>query len=654
MKKQKSASRAGRWLEGSLILSLLFRFVSYLYDAASRSVIGHILTSYRQEKNHTENTGIYRLLNGKRFSIKSNILLPCKRFCNRVIKQSLLLSLLHRTMRRLFELPTRFFGTMLVTCGASSILIDLILRFGLQQEASLHAGGLSAILLSICALPLLFSRKALCETVGGSAMMHFILCSVLGYHPNAFVPTGHLHGRTATALVPGILFGLLSIWVSPLTLILNTLLLLAGYLILCTPEVGVILAFGLLPFLSTMALAGLILFTVLSFTLKLLQGKRALHLELLDYAVLGLLSFVLIGGFTAFSPNDALRPALLMTCLMGGYFLVINTLRSTLSVKRCFGVFLFSAFLQGGYGIIEWFLGAPSTIWQDMTLFSSIRGRICGTFANPNVLAAFLILALPFLFALFSMTASGSGKFGVLCLIGICSLALVFTWSRGAWLGLAFGLILFGMISGRRVLGILLSSLFVLLAATPLLRLLLPRPILLRLESIGSLADSSTAYRVHVWEGAVEMIKQFPIGGIGTGVNNFASVYPHYAQEGIESAPHTHSLYLQMLVEHGIFGLLLFVLVLFLFYQSGFTFLHSERKPGEGSMRLLTAGGICAVTAFLVQGASDYVFYNYRVFALFWLLLGLITSARRAMAFEQTAHSVDDDYLNMSRKDELS
>ena len=43
--------------------------------------------------------------------------------------------------------------------------------------------------------------------------------------------------------------------------------------------------------------------------------------------------------------------------------------------------------------------------------------------------------------------------------------------------------------------------------------------------------------------------------GIGIGEGAFAEVYPFYALSGIETAPHSHSLYLQILTELGIFGL---------------------------------------------------------------------------------------------------
>ena len=39
---------------------------------------------------------------------------------------------------------------------------------------------------------------------------------------------------------------------------------------------------------------------------------------------------------------------------------------------------------------------------------------------------------------------------------------------------------------------------------------------------------------------------------------------------------------------------------------------------------------MCGVIAFLAQGLTDYVWYNYRVFALFWMVIGLSVAVIKA------------------------
>jgi hypothetical protein len=40
-------------------------------------------------------------------------------------------------------------------------------------------------------------------------------------------------------------------------------------------------------------------------------------------------------------------------------------------------------------------------------------------------------------------------------------------------------------------------------------------------------------------------------------------------------------------------------------------------------MRILPAAGFCGIAGVLVHGMTDYVWYNYRVFLMFWLIIGL-------------------------------
>jgi O-antigen ligase len=93
-----------------------------------------------------------------------------------------------------------------------------------------------------------------------------------------------------------------------------------------------------------------------------------------------------------------------------------------------------------------------------------------------------------------------------------------------------------------------------------------------------------------------------------------------YALTGIEAAPHAHNLYLQIAVEMGVFALIAFLIFIFLFAQFSFSFCKSAMNR---SNKLLSLGIFCGVLALLIQGMTDYVWYNYRVFLLFWMIVGL-------------------------------
>ena len=115
----------------------------------------------------------------------------------------------------------------------------------------------------------------------------------------------------------------------------------------------------------------------------------------------------------------------------------------------------------------------------------------------------------------------------------------------------------------------------------------------------------------------------FPYG-IGIGEGAFAAVYPSYALRGIETAPHSHSLYLQILTELGISGAVIFAAFVFVLIQMNLSHIASPESKSE---KLTEAGIFCGLVAFLVQGMTDYVWYNYRVFLMFWIMTGLSAAA---------------------------
>ena len=145
-----------------------------------------------------------------------------------------------------------------------------------------------------------------------------------------------------------------------------------------------------------------------------------------------------------------------------------------------------------------------------------------------------------------------------------------------------------------------------------------------RIASIFSHSDTSSSYRLGIWKGVWRMLSDVSPYGIGIGEGAFAAVYPSYALHGIETAPHSHSLYLQILTELGISGAVIFSVFLFILVQMNLSHIAS---PDSKSGKMVEVGIFCGLIAFLVQGVTDYVWYNYRIFLMFWITVGLSVGA---------------------------
>ena len=113
---------------------------------------------------------------------------------------------------------------------------------------------------------------------------------------------------------------------------------------------------------------------------------------------------------------------------------------------------------------------------------------------------------------------------------------------------------------------------------------------------------------------------------------------------------HSHNLYLQILFEVGIFGFLIFAVMLFIFSQKSFEFFKAR---GDKPIKLMASAAFCAVLAALVIGMFDHVFYNLRIFFIFWIAMALTCAyirfgdRERERQAERYASSPDSAFIDI-------
>ena len=191
------------------------------------------------------------------------------------------------------------------------------------------------------------------------------------------------------------------------------------------------------------------------------------------------------------------------------------------------------------------------------------------------------------------------------------------------------------MYSRKTLRYILLGCVFV-----PFAPFFLPSSVIRRFASIGDLSDSSTMYRVYTWKGSLRVLGDHFFSGIGYGMNAYREIYPQYAYAGIESAEHSHSLFLQIFIGMGIVGLIAFAIVLLLFTQMNFEYIKDTK---DASGRLIVIASFCSVIASLVFGLFDYTWYNYRIFFIFWAVIAIACACVRIGREEERRRLVNTE-----------
>ena len=613
MKKESGKRRINSLFNGSIIFSSLDRLAALIYRKAGEGFFGRVMSSFESENRSLRESRIARAdATHKKKQIKKTIARGCE--------QSRLLGAVTDLLNMLSRCRLRCYGIFSLVFGALYTAVLLYRRLPLREGLSSYAVCAALVL---CGLLLLLSRDTLAVGISKTRLLDFLLFDVLGVRHGAIDTDGQPCGHIPAAIFTGLIFGALSFFVPAGYILLACVGLLALYTVLIIPEIGVVAVLFSLPFLPTLLLVAMVLYTFVCYLLKLWRGKRTFRMNLLDASVGVFLIFMAAGGIFSVGGSGSIYPALVYICFMLSYFLFVNLIRSDAWIKRCIIAAAISCALVALYGVYQNFFGAADTTWQDTDMFTDIRGRVVSTFENPNVLGEYLIMVIPFIVAIMISAEKKWAKFGYFMMLCSCCACLVFTWSRGAWLGIILAMLIFLLVYSRKTLVLCLCGLF----ALPFAPLVLPSSIMNRITSIGDVTDSSTSYRVNIWKASVKLLHDYAFTGIGVGNAAFKKIYPKYSLPGVESAPHAHNLFLQTGIETGIPGLIVLLLIFFILAQSCITFFM---KSDAGRAHKLTVAALFAgIIGVMLQGMTDYIWYNYRVYLMFWCMVGLCAAVQR-------------------------
>lgn len=639
-----------RLVRASIILSALDRFCAYIYHLIKNGFFGYIFSGYNGDLRVPFFSRIPDSKTAHHFGELRYGL--CRRF-----ESSIILNGVKYLMKYLLGCRLKVYGTFFASFGVYTAVSALLYSMFSGDASSItdHPYIVPAFMMLLSAIPLVLSKRTLSQSLRETVVGRFVML-VTGFGAEDMAETVGEGGHLNTAFLLGVICGAMTYAVSPVYILLGLAALLWAYLVLIRPEIGVLTLFFTMPLFPTMLLGAVTAYTAFCYFIKLLRGKRILKIEPIDITVMAFAVLLFFGGTVSLS-DQSLKPALLMVCFIFGYFLTVGLMTTREWLARCSAACVLSATLVSLYGLFMYFTGVgySSSAWVDSEMFSSIGRRAVATLENPNMLGEYLILIIPIAVGMLIGRGEGLRRIPAFFCIGIMGVCLILTWSRGAWLGLIFAAILFLFMWHRRSVWVILAG----IASIPLLPAILPDSIVSRFTSIGNMTDSSTSYRVYIWRATINMIEDNLLTGIGIGEGAWDRLYPLYSYLGVEAAPHSHNLYLQIWLELGIVGLLVFVAFLFLLYQSGFTLFARlsggselatpdisgdmlrqnlsegldaarEMARSKTQLRLSTAAPLCGIFAVLVQGMTDYAWYNYRIYLMFWLACGLASAYARS------------------------
>ena len=188
-------------------------------------------------------------------------------------------------------------------------------------------------------------------------------------------------------------------------------------------------------------------------------------------------------------------------------------------------------------------------------------------------------------------------------------LALIFTFTRSAWVGACVGVGLLFLLRDFRLLALLPVALGCFLAFAP-------ATITTRLYSTFDLKDPSNADRIAMMRSGLRIIKDDPLTGVGPDM--VIQVYPHYRDKSAVNQlnPHLHNVPLQIAAERG-----LPALAVWLWFIGSLVRDFLKRRRSE--FPSLSNAGLAAIGAMLAAGLFEYNFGDSEFLMLFLVLVTL-------------------------------
>ncbi len=352
--------------------------------------------------------------------------------------------------------------------------------------------------------------------------------------------------------------------------------------------------------------------------------------------------------FTAIALSQAVNPVTGLVNLAHQltfallFFLVLNTLR----IEAVPGLLRISA----GVGILVSAIGILESRGFDLALFPISNGRPSATFAYRNFAATYLIMNIPLALALWIR----SRDLKDLCLgavsTGAMAVFLIYTRTRGAWIGLAGSALITVLLVGhawwhwktpfnlsklpfrlRPGVSVLIPVLILTVSLS-----LFPPNIASRhsraidekkVEFVAALASvtnpGADRGRLLMWRHTLEIIGDHPLFGVGPG--NWQYIYPRYdggdmlAPNSAPERPHNELLWIAS--EIGLPGLGAYLWILCVAATTVVRILRRPAKP-EYALYAVTFGA--SLLAMLGHGLLSFPRELAETSLLFWTGLGIL------------------------------
>jgi probable O-glycosylation ligase (exosortase A-associated) len=260
---------------------------------------------------------------------------------------------------------------------------------------------------------------------------------------------------------------------------------------------------------------------------------------------------------------------------------------------------------------------------------SEIHGPDGGMLADNNDFGLGLILVLPLIFYQWHLSTNRRVRRALLVMGFLVTLAVFFTYSRGALVGVcAMGVVFWLRSRAKLTTGLLIAALALSIYGFA------PEQWFKRMGTIETYQDDGSAMsRLHLWQISLRIAELHPVSGGGFRVTFWPTVTNNMLRgtdlERLTKPRATHSIYFDALSEHGWVGLFLFMMILgYSWVNCSWLVRRSRHRPDLAWANLLGRMG----QAVLVGYATAGTFASQAYLDEYWCIIFIFDAARRLVS----------------------
>ena len=403
----------------------------------------------------------------------------------------------------------------------------------------------------------------------------------------------------------------------------------------------IILTFVVSLFCETGMIGAVSFFVPLLVFIKVLMNKdEKIELELCNFFLLVYFLICFITNFSSSMPVQSFYGFMKTSIYFAFYFALCQFLKN--KKQYVYILLVVIAILMGAesvYALAQNTFGLENNAtWQDLSYVNpeNVLTRVYGTLKpyNPNLFAGYLVAGISSILGVgLILTKNKNFHLGLpyIFLFLISLLAVFLTGCRGAYislfviiLGIALASyqVVFTDVNTEKIKKIW-QSLMASCSAFFVMFLALNHSILQRLLSIFILrADSSTSFRMNVYNSSLQMFQDNWLFGIGVGNKVFREIYGLYMLSGFDALS-TYCVFLEMAVESGIFALITYLLFGgSLIYMAVKSFVQSKDFDYKVVLFVCTI----SIIAVLSHGLFDTVYFRPQIQYIFWTMCAILVS----------------------------